>query len=242
MKDLQELEREVLARGSYCNLAEVPFDDMLQPLKDYFGAQQEVSVPELSDSLSRMMGYFGDRHSYVRMEEDMRYQGGYLPFATVPYWDSLVVALVPDTAAPYRLFLESYPFLKTINGYPVERLMERANYRHQQAPAATKWSRQAIGLVAIQRVLDRAGVGYTSDSVQLGFESSNLQRDTLVHLPIVPNLTLWKELGGQFDQWRKALEEEQFDLLFRRTESNIGIISLPLMSRLKEGSAFHKTA
>ncbi|MAE84769.1 MAG: hypothetical protein CMB80_18660 [Flammeovirgaceae bacterium] len=229
LEDMNVFQEDLEFAASYCNLADKSVAAKLAPLKTYFGAQEKVSVYELADSLSKLMGYFGDRHSYVRIEDDSRNtETLFLPFATAPLQDSLVIAVMPNKQSEYDLVYEEFPVLASINGVDVSELLQRADYRHQKAPKEAKWYRQAMTLVYIEANFHLAGIPFTSP-LECVFKDLAGTKDTLIAVTPTSKRVLWNELGDKMEKDKKSLFGDQ-EGLFQRID-DVGIISIPEMVR-----------
>ena len=229
LEDLNAFQEDLEFGASYCNLADVSVASNLEPLKTYFGAQEKVSVLELSDSLSKTMGYFGDRHSYVRVADDPRNtEISYLPFATTPFQDSLVIAVKPNNDQTYDLVYPKYPVLKSVNGMRVDELMDKADYQHQKAPKEAKFYREVIKLVFIEKKLQRAGIPFTN-SLKCVFTDLHNAKDTVVTIHTSKERIAWSELGDKTEKDKESLFGDQ-EGLFQRMD-DVGIITIPEMVR-----------
>ncbi|MEO9869197.1 S41 family peptidase [Ekhidna sp.] len=228
--DLNEFKNLIHDNSSYYRISEYDIDYDILSLEKYLKNQSKVSLCSFSDSLSRILGEMGDRHSSIRLESE-RFPEEYLPFAVAPYQDSLVLALrFNRDKKEYEFLLDSFQILTSINRTSIHEILELSDYRDKRAPQSARFTQRVKNLKDLPEVLHYTGLPYGKEN-SFTFSSIDKESDTTILMPrnYVKAISWWFPMNGKFIDDYRNQRNGAYDSLFQLTNSNVGIIAIPSM-------------
>jgi len=176
--DILAVESAMRERFSYLHLRGVELDPLVQSLRNQF--KDGAKTGDFSLALQRLICHFGDGHGGVDGFKQ------FVPSMFAPMQmfdtDAGVIATTPDTSE----FLDpSHPLLVSINGVPIERLIEVAGVYVADGSPALKRRRSIDNLHCLGLVASQAGVDFSNEiSVQLASLDGSSQRAMMLGQPL----------------------------------------------------------
>lgn len=130
-KDLAILDKILEEKSSYQGLNGFDYK------KDFENYLEQINNKKISQSdfglyLSKTIGKIGDRHSYVK-DYDLP-ETLYFPFAFAPYKNSVLVLDYDKANRKYNFHNQQFPYLKSINNIPIEKILQKTRPSDQLAP------------------------------------------------------------------------------------------------------------
>lgn len=126
-------------------------------IENYLGSikTDKVDVNELGVFLTHVIGQIGDRHAYVRGYE---LKGDkYFPMAFAPLEGKVLVLGIDKDIRQYKIWNEDYPFLKSIDGIPIQALLTLAIPEEVKAPKDAFLTRAVRELRDIEEIFSLIG-------------------------------------------------------------------------------------
>lgn len=175
--DLDTLRTILRKYSSYRLVNGYPYERHLDSLKLQIASA--ISVRDFGRDVQILIGRLQEAHSVVRLPEGVSatVATGELPFE-VTGLDTSVVALAPCGCA---LLAPDFPWLRSINGVPIDRLMRIAGIRFVGHSPQRFRKRALQALRPIEDVLVRAGVGARDGLV---VRLSGAKGDTTIRIPL----------------------------------------------------------
>ena len=233
LEDLDQFKQIINDRSSYIQISDFDYMKAIEKIKQTILAKEknEIDIDELSHDMAKIMAEIGDRHSSVRnmsfnkkANKSLTLQ---LPFGLAVLNDKVIALKRDSSTKNYEYLHKDFPYLKSINGVIIEKLIDSFNYKAKKAPREARLSR---GVAAIQqygellfmnneKITDRVNVVFT-DGVTEKFE-------TLL-------LTNYKngyssKLDEQVFNSMILMRKKKFSELDTVLSGNIGYIKIPMM-------------
>ena len=130
-KDLAILDEILQKKSSYQGLNgfdyRKDFDDYLEQIDN-----KKISQSDFGLFLSKTIGKIGDRHSYIKdynLPETL-----YFPLSFAPYNEKVLVLDYDKANRKYGLYNSQFPYLKSINNIPIEKILQKIRPQDQLAP------------------------------------------------------------------------------------------------------------
>ncbi|MCM4168425.1 hypothetical protein KCTC52924_01997 [Arenibacter antarcticus] len=216
LEDVEQFKGILLNESSYLNSKGLNLEKELDFL--YNSLDETVDIEGLYYSLMKIVGNIGDRHARVRWEGIKNSEIG-LPFIMAPI-SGKIVALKKDLKNDkYLHFQKNHPFVKAINGLPIDQFMDSIAWSYKYAPKYSK-----THYVTKERNYDKllSKVFGKSDSYAFTFTNENGDKDKIINLKLENNPKLWTDIT-----YKPNIDDAQS--LFKIIGKNIGYISIPAM-------------
>ena len=120
----------------------------VKQVKKVFAApasKDDIDINYLTYELAKIMSELGDRHSSVKNEEfDKEKHLNYslqLPFSIATLQEKVVAIKKSSKEGIYEYVHTSYPYIKSINNIPINKLIDSLVYRSKKAPKEAKLNR-----------------------------------------------------------------------------------------------------
>jgi len=130
-KDLAILDEILQKKSSYQGLNgfdyRKDFDDYLEQIDN-----KKISQSDFGLFLSKTIGKIGDRHSYIK-DYDLP-ETLYFPLSFAPYNEKVLVLDYDKANRKYGLYNSQFPYLKSINNIPIEKILQKIRPQDQLAP------------------------------------------------------------------------------------------------------------
>ncbi|WP_037349049.1 S41 family peptidase [Sediminibacter sp. Hel_I_10] len=237
MADISEFQNSLENQSSYIQITDYDYKAALKNLKTKVKASQNpIDINWLAHELAQIMAEIGDRHSSVKNEgmvpigeTSANWQ---LPFSLASLQHEAVALNWLETKEHYGYVYKKYPFVKTINGKSITKLIDSLAYRSKKAPKEAKFSR---GLAEIEEL----GMLHFKNNLKLKKEITlrftNGKTDTIVKLQLQnKNIQYESALKRTLALTSKAIQQGDFTTMARRLSGNIGYIALPRMYHFKD--------
>ena len=232
--DLKYLEGIIEKNSSYAGLNGY---DYKKEFRHYIDSIKGITTKvEFGKFLTQSIGKIGDRHSNVR-DYDLPKSKSF-PFAFASY-NNRIVVLEPDKANNrYKIYAPNYPFLKAIEGTPINDIMFKSLPEEIKAPKDAYIARFAKELRDIEEIYSvLAKKCPNTIEITLNKDDSNL--DTTLKVKLVKRRnspTKWREKF--YSKLKKLNKEEIVPELFS-LEDEIAYFIIPTMfKKHKESSLF----
>lgn len=148
---------------------------------------------ELLNNVEHILSELGDRHvSVKKLGPEQKEERYYLPFALAPWQENEVIALRQHPKLKYSFYLESYPFLSSIQNENINKFMHRLDILNKYAPSQSRLSLGVEKLNEFYQINRHLKIGH---SVRLKFSNRNRTKDTLVYVNLVSDKTKWREIN-----------------------------------------------
>lgn len=251
---------QVVGQGTYLTKAEVQadleyLDEFIQQYSSYQGLNgydykvelenyleaiktDKVDINDLGVFLTRVIGQIGDRHAYIRGYD---LQGTkFFPMAFAPLEGKVLVLGIDKDVRQYTVWNEAYPFLKSIEGIPIQELLRLALPKDIKAPKDAFFTRAVRGLRDIEEIFSIVGKEI-SDPIEMTLVNKE-GKDKTVAVELVDRGQRYNKWDEKYYRQFAGLDEEDFerpeilDQLFS-LEDHIGYIYLPAMFGKEEAPA-----
>lgn len=130
-KDLAILDEILQNKSSYQGLNgfdyRKDFDNYLEQIDN-----KKISQSDFGLFLSKTIGKIGDRHSYVK-DYDLP-ETLYFPLSFAPYGKKVLVLYYDKANRKYHFHNSKFPYLKSINNIPIEKILQKIRPTDQLAP------------------------------------------------------------------------------------------------------------
>ncbi|MDF0717678.1 S41 family peptidase [Muricauda sp. 334s03] len=233
IEDIDQFYDILQTESSYIHLTDHDFKTAIDSLKAMIilKSMDSVDINYLTHELAKIMAEIGDRHSSVKNEwfekKNLSTYNLQLPFSLASVNGKVVALRSLDVDGNYDYLHKDFPFVKSINGIPMDVFIDSMAYRSKKAPEQAKLSRgilevQQLGSLYFKNNLElpskikivftngKAEISETVSLVnkRLGYES-RIERNILYH--------------------RREISKGNFQNIFKVLKGNIGYISLPQM-------------
>ncbi|MFD2823398.1 S41 family peptidase [Lacinutrix iliipiscaria] len=130
-KDLAILDKILQKKSSYQGLNGF---DYRKDFEDYLKQtdNKKMSQSDFGLFLSKTIGKIGDRHSYIK-DYDFP-ETLYFPLAFAPYNEKVLVLDYDKANRKYGFHNSQFPYLKSINNIPIEKILQKIRPHDQLAP------------------------------------------------------------------------------------------------------------
>lgn len=210
------------------------FDDFLESI-----AEKEVAKYDFGLFLSKTIGRIGDRHSHIRGYEIR--DSLYLPMAFAPFNDKVLVIDYDKTTEEYAFWNATYPYLKSINNIPINKIISAILPGDVYAPKNSYFTNAARGLRDIESVFRLLNIDLPNPLPLTLINEKGVEKEVYVELV---------DREQRANQWDERLyrdiyriTEEQYNDSafvdrFFSLEDNIGYIQIPNMIKKDSCPAF----
>ena len=223
LKDLVRLQTLLDTYASYVNLTAFDYKKGIANIKA--NLMDSVLIRDFGFAIEKLVGELGDRHARVRgfsNEID-----GFLPFAVAPLGDKVAALNSNNEEAGYSIYLNNFPYLKSIDGILTNEFINSITWQDKYAPQAARFHRgiREIRKIGLQHYKLK---GRIPDSITYTF--TNGKQDTTIVLSNSGNINIWNDVcDNYFPLLQESIINEEYDVLFDIKKNNIGYIRLPIM-------------
>jgi len=240
--DLTQFEEILKSSSSYSQLSTFDYKLAIKTIGNIIVHQnKEVDVNEFTHELAKIMAEIGDRHSSIKNEafnkKNHKKYNLRLPFGLATL-NGKIIGLKKDTQAEnYEYYDRAYPFIKSIDGMAIEKLMNTYNYRDKNAPEQARLTRSANAVQKYGALLFENNIA-CADSVTVVFskgnpESSQDEKEVTFQLTTVNN-SYTSKLLQVHEVISNKISKLNFEGLGKIGSSNIGYINIPEMYNYEE--------
>lgn len=212
IEDLASFQSHVASASSYQGLNGYDALTAIEELKSSI-KEDSFKTKSLRIELAKILGQIGDRHSYVR--EVLPSNKKYLPFSAAPL-DGKVLTLIP-TKDGFEPFNKNYPYLKALNGIPINSLLEKIDIDDIAAPKEARFARAIIQLKYLEEnfeILNRE----LPDQLEYTFSDGDGNDKSMI---------IKHELDGRkYHRWFDKSSQE----FFAKINEEVAYIGMPQMT------------
>ncbi len=236
LEDIQQFKEIITTRSSYIELSTFDYKTALQNLsKTIVKQNKEITVDELTHKLARIMSEIGDRHASVKNKsfkrDEHKIYGLQLPFG-ISVFDGKLIALKREANA-YSYYNKNYPYLKSINGIPINTFMDNYNYKHQKAPKAAKLARGAMAIQNYGALLFKNNK-LPQKEIEVVFTNGKEDKKETVALTYDKKGYSSSLAIADYKKIKSLRQSKQFKELTQVLDGNIGYINIPMMFHYDE--------
>jgi hypothetical protein len=148
--DLGYLDQILQDISSYQGLNGYDYKRDFEAYLNHIEKQDQISKYNFGLFLSQTIGKIGDRHAYIDGYESR--DEFFIPMAFAPYQGRILVLNFDKQKKRYAFHHAEYPYLKSINGTPVERILSKALPNDILAPKSSYFTRAIRELRDIDKV------------------------------------------------------------------------------------------
>lgn len=234
IEDINEFQKTLEERSSYIHLSNFDYKKAISLLKlRIINKKTDIKIDFLTNELAKIMAEIGDRHSYVKNERlDIKEAPNYklqLPFSIAPL-NGKVVALKRKKKDAYKYLHKKYPFVKSINNFLIDEIIDSLVYKSKKAPKDAKFS---LGIAQIQKL----GKLYFKNNLtlpkQIKVVFTNWKKDTVIFVKLKDkNYNYFSTLEKKTKLNSKEIKKGKFKNLSNILNENIGYIKIPEMFSL----------
>ncbi len=242
MADLTQFEEILKSTSSYSQLSALDYQLAIKTISNTLVRQnKEVDVNELTHELAKIMAEIGDRHSSIKNEAfNKRNHKTYnlkLPFGLATL-NGKIIGLKKDTKGEdYEYYDRAYPFIKSIDGMAIEKLISTYNYRDKMAPEQARLTRGANAVQKYGALLFENNIA-CADSVTVvfskGHPKSPQDEKAVTFQLTAANNSYVSKLLQVHDVNNNEISKLNFEGLGKKLPSNIGYINIPEMYNYEE--------
>jgi len=240
LEDLDFLQSELGRLSAYYDLHAKSIDAKLEDFSANLPLQDAITTTTFGIFLSNTLDELGDRHARVRIPNLPNTQ--FLPFVVAPLGDR-VLALRPNREIrQYELFSPNFPYLRSINGEPINTFLHQISPMHRKAPSLALHSR---GVKALKYMEENYAIMEQPLPTVFSFvfESKDRQSAKAIRLPLETNRRKYRTWGERFYQNYQGLDDDEFnqakviESLFS-TKDDIAYVQIPAMVQPHEAPDF----
>ena len=242
MADLAQFKEILKSVSSYSQLSAFDYQLAIKTISNTILDQnKEVDVNQLTHELAKIMAEMGDRHSSIKNEafnkKSHKTYNLRLPFGLATL-NGKIIGLKKDAQGEnYEYYDRTYPFIKSIDGMAIEKLINTYNYRDKKAPQQAKLTRGANAVQKYGALLFENNLT-CADSVNVVFSkgsSENPQDEKTATFQLTTaNNSYVSKLLQLHDVNNNEISKLNFDSLGKIASSNIGYINIPEMYNYEE--------
>ena len=224
--DLALLNDVLQNRSSYQGLNgykyQKDFEEFLEKLD-----KKQFTKYDFGLFLSKTVGKIGDRHAYIK-DYELR-DSLYFPIAFSPYQSKILVVNYIAEKKQYQFWNSEFPYIKSINNIPIEKLLSQVLPAEILAPKASYFTNAVRELRDIELIFNTLGLELPNPI------SLKLTNDEGIDKEVIMELVKAKQKAKYWDErfYNNAfgLKEEQFNdksiiEKFFTLENSIGYIKI----------------
>ena len=238
--DLKFFDNFLQEQSSYQGLNEFDYREYFAKyLKQIKGSK--ISKSDFGIFLTKIIGKFGDRHSYIRGYDLPN--NSFLPFIVAPLNDKVVALNYNKSEKEYHLLYQNFPFLKAINTIKIDEFLKKIVPKNIKAPKIalrTKSVKQLKYMTTNYAIMNK-----TIPNI-FEFTFTNGKTDTIVKIPLENKRSThitWDEKFARVNNPRKKdlNNPELIKNLFHIDENNIAYLRIPVMAHKEDALLFFET-
>lgn len=238
IQDLNQFQEILDSKSSYAQLSSFDYTSAIKRIETSIIKKGDtISVDELTNELSKIISKIDDRHSSIKNmsfnADNYKKYDLKLPFGLAPLNEKLVAVQQNLKSNDYAYYNNTYPYIKSINGMSIEKLIDTYNYRDEKAPKQAKLTRGGDAIQDYGALLFKNNM-VCPDSIQVVF--SNGKIDKIESLQLTTNKRGYNSKLSieHFKFIRNVRETKQFNGLSKILNNNIGYIKIPMMFHYKD--------
>lgn len=229
LEDIAEFQQLLEESSSYVHLSDYNYKLALTLLKKtILNSVNDIDINYLSHEMAKIMAEIGDRHSSLKTESiESPICQLQLPFSLAPLGEKAAVIKSVENAKSYEYYNRNFPFLKSINGIPIDKIIDSLVYKSKKAPKEAKFH---IGLSEIQKLGRLYFINNLKLPEHLQIVLTNGKTDSTTTIQLQDKqFRYFSKLELKSSLNASAISKGDFSHMATLLKGNIGLISLPEM-------------
>ncbi len=237
IEDLKQFEKILDSKSSYAQLSGFDYKSVIKELAvSIVSKKSDVNINEFTNEMGKIMAEIGDRHSSIKNEAfNKREYKAYnlrLPFGVATIGGKIVALKQNIKEKSYTYYNSAYPYIKSINGVSIYRLINSYNYRDKKAPKSARFSSASNAIQKYGELLFKNNIKCT-DNINVVFSDGINDKAEAFQLTTDKKGYSSKSLLKNYFSMMKVQKNQNFEGLSKTLESNIGYINIPKMFHYK---------
>ncbi len=235
IEDIDAFQQILKKHSSYSLVTDYDYESALSLLKTNIeSSKKNIDINYLTHELAKVLAEIGDRHSSVKNEQFERKEYAtyslQLPFSIAPL-NGKAVALKPiDKEGVYAYLNTAYPYLKSINGIDINKMIDSLVYKSKKAPKEAKFR---YGIAEIQQLGKLYFINNLKLPKQIKIVFTNGKTEKTVYVQLQnEQFRYYSKLERNVRQKSREIKKGNFNSISKLLKGNIGYLSLPQMYRL----------
>ncbi len=238
IEDLKQFEQILNSTSSYTQLSRFDYKSTIRKLSAYIANKSnDVNIDELANQIGKIMSEMGDRHSSIKNESfNKKRHGTYnlrLPFGVTSIDEQIVATKQNINDKNNTYYDSSYPHIKSVNGVPVETLIDSFSYKSKKAPKQSKIARGSRAIQKYGKLLFENNMKCPDSVVVVFSDGGKNEKKEKFKLTTEKNGYAPKLLQEHYVNMMKVGNGD-FGGLSKTLEGNIGYINIPRMYHYDE--------
>tara|TARA_B100000949_G_scaffold221675_2_gene222594 strand:- start:13854 stop:15692 length:1839 start_codon:yes stop_codon:yes gene_type:complete len=233
VEDIDQFYGILQGKSSYIHLTDYDMKTAIDSLKARIisTSMDSVGINYLTHELAKIMAEIGDRHSSVKNEWFERKNHAthnlQLPFSMAPLNNKTIALRATEVDGNYEYLHGDFPFVRSINGIPMEVFIDSMAFRSRKAPKQAKLSR---GLLEVQQLGDLYFKNNLEPPAKIETVFTNGQTDITETINLV-NTPLGYESHIERNIHHNGMDiaKGNFQGIFKLLKGDIGYFSIPQM-------------
>ncbi len=255
IEDIEEFRQVLEKHSSYSLLIDYNYESAISLLKTNIeSSKKNIDINYLTHELAKVLAEIGDRHSSVKNEMFERKEYStyslQLPFSIAPLNGKAVALKRIDKEGVYEYLNTAYPYLKSINGININKMIDSLVYKSKKAPKEAKFNR---GISEIQQLGKLYFMNNLKLPKQIKIVFTNGKTDKTVYVQLQnEQFRYYSKLERNVTLKSREIKKGNFNSVSKLLKGNIGYLSLPQMYNFNKVkgleqyidstfSAFHNT-
>ena len=237
IEDIKEFQQILEKRSSYLHLIAFDYKRVINSLKNRIEtSKNDVDINYLTHELAKILAEIGDRHSNVKNESFEKDEHStyslQLPFSIAPLNGKTVALRRIEKEGIYEYLHPAYPYLKSINGMPVNTMIDSLVYRSKKAPEAARFTRGVSGIQQLGKLYFINNLKLPKQ-IEIIFTNSKTDKTVFVQLQN-EEFRYYSKIERKTYLKSRAIKKGNFKSISKLLKGNIGYISLPEMYHFDE--------
>ncbi len=236
--DLEYLDQILQNKSSYQGLNGYEyrkyFDDYLKGI-----TEQPITKSDFGMFLSKNIGQIGDRHSYIK--GDRIRDSLYFSIAFAPFKDGVLVIDYNRDKKEYAFWDPEFPYLKSINKIPIEKLLPQILPGEILAPKKSYLTRAVRELRDIDKIFKSLNIDLPNPIILTLTNENGIEKEVSVDLVSRKSRARYWDERMYRNIYRlkdKQYNDVAFIEKFFRLENNIGYLQIASMLSKEDNPVF----
>ncbi|MEE9363363.1 MAG: S41 family peptidase [Cellulophaga sp.] len=237
-KDLAILDDILQNKSSYQGLNgyeyKKDFDGFLDTIAD-----KQITKFDFELFLSKTIGKIGDRHSYIK--GDRLRNSLFFAFAFAPFKDKVLVIDYDRVEHEYRFYKNEFPYLKAINGIPIEKILPKIFPGEILAPKKSYLTRAVRELRDIENIFKKLDIDLPNPIPLTLINENGIEKEVSIELVAKGKRARYWDERFYRNIYRLRLEQfndKAFISKFFTIENNVGYIQISDMLNKEDSPVF----
>lgn len=241
IEDLNEFKTLMEIESSYYQLSDFDFSSRYKFIEQEIRLHDSIPIYFLAYELEKIISETIDRHASIKMKnfeaDDFEQLNLYFPFALSSLDGDIVALKEKNSNGEYEYYSKKYPFVKSINGLPMDKFLEHYAYRRKLSPNAARITDGLKDLTAVGKLYFQQGEHHIKE---LNIILTDGKKDMPLTLPLSNKQHSWSDLGSL--RSKTAMKSFYGDIDFNLNTldtwltDSIAYLAIPAMASYKNNS------